>query len=207
MTKNEAAGLLFKLRQSDLINTPYREAIAAGYMALQPEVANEYNRKNNLSAERRAVQCQNCERHFFESDGREIKHYNERVCPGEVAPVCECPVCGALAHYVVPTYLTVPEKRYVVAQTWEHLDVRNRPWIIRWVFDRWNDELVVAQEQPSEAIGWGTLTRSVDLKDIDQHLDANEGIFDCPEDYGLGFATTLPDWAHNAPLVKGYHLP
>lgn len=45
------------------------------------------------------VECQNCEWTGDESEVNEIEDFHQRVNPGEVCPVGECPKCGALAHY------------------------------------------------------------------------------------------------------------
>ena len=44
--------------------------------------------------------CQNCAWEGPESSVKtEIPDFHERVMPGEVCPVGECPECGALCHY------------------------------------------------------------------------------------------------------------
>jgi hypothetical protein len=50
--------------------------------------------------------CQDCENVFLvpeDNDFATIPDLNERVLPGEVMPVCECPVCKSLAHTLTTT--------------------------------------------------------------------------------------------------------
>ncbi len=42
--------------------------------------------------------CQNCTWKGLESHLLEIKHFHERVAPGEPCPNGVCPICGAVAH-------------------------------------------------------------------------------------------------------------
>lgn len=51
------------------------------------------------------AECQNCARTVDKAladklEERGIPHLYERVAPGEVMPVCECPDCGALMHLI-----------------------------------------------------------------------------------------------------------
>lgn len=46
------------------------------------------------------VECQNCEWKGREDQTYAIRHYSQRVDPGEAEPAGECPECGALAHFV-----------------------------------------------------------------------------------------------------------
>jgi hypothetical protein len=45
--------------------------------------------------------CENCAWHGPETDVLpDIPHFHQRVFPGEICPVGECPDCRALCHYV-----------------------------------------------------------------------------------------------------------
>lgn len=46
------------------------------------------------------AECQCCDWKGGEEELGTIKHFWERVEPGEVVPAGECPACGALAHRV-----------------------------------------------------------------------------------------------------------
>jgi hypothetical protein len=44
-------------------------------------------------------ECQNCNWKGPESDVLRIRNLADRIMPGEICPVGECPKCGALVHY------------------------------------------------------------------------------------------------------------
>ena len=44
-------------------------------------------------------ECQNCEWKGPQSDVLPIRNLVDRIGPGEIVPVGECPACGALVHY------------------------------------------------------------------------------------------------------------
>jgi hypothetical protein len=46
------------------------------------------------------VECQNCRWTGDEEGCDPVEDLAERVAPGEVCPVCECPECGAVCHYM-----------------------------------------------------------------------------------------------------------
>jgi predicted RNA-binding Zn-ribbon protein involved in translation (DUF1610 family) len=46
-----------------------------------------------------AVECTDCGWEGVEGDVKPIKNLAERVSPGEICPVGECPACGWLVHY------------------------------------------------------------------------------------------------------------
>lgn len=43
--------------------------------------------------------CQNCDWHGDERETHEISDFWERINPGEICPVGQCPNCGALVHF------------------------------------------------------------------------------------------------------------
>lgn len=47
----------------------------------------------------RDVKCQNCDWKGIIDDTGIIQKFRERVAPGEVCPVGECPECGSLANF------------------------------------------------------------------------------------------------------------
>ena len=55
---------------------------------------------NRAADEGKAVECYNCAWRGHLSDVKDIKHFWERVAPGETMPAGECPECGSLAGLV-----------------------------------------------------------------------------------------------------------
>ena len=53
------------------------------------------------------VKCSDCEWFGDMDDCNVIKHFHERVSPGEICPAGECPECGALAHIDDDDNLTI----------------------------------------------------------------------------------------------------
>lgn len=44
-------------------------------------------------------ECQDCDWEGAEADVLPIRNLADRITPGEICPVGECPACGALVHY------------------------------------------------------------------------------------------------------------
>ena len=50
--------------------------------------------------------CQNCSKRWREDALKEIKHFWQRVNPGEICPAGECPDCGAVCHRIIESTTT-----------------------------------------------------------------------------------------------------
>lgn len=151
------------------------------------------------------VRCESCIRFFFERDCTPVKDVLERVQPGELFPACECPICHALCHYALLADVGKDKQdRYVIAEQWEHLKADNSPWIIRWVYDRWNSELVTVEEAGVISAYW-LRTNAEQMIDVENHIvNANPEVLKKPSDWGLCESNNLPQWAKLIPL-NGYH--
>jgi len=67
------------------------------------------------------VKCQNCEWEGDEGECDDIKDFFERVAPGEICPVGECPECGCVTHYVeIPSHTVEYVVEYLARKEAEH---------------------------------------------------------------------------------------
>ena len=107
----------------------------------------------------------------------------------------------------VPTVTALPvvkpstAKRYVIAENWEHLGTEDNPYLIGWVYDRKELELVYVRYRGSANKPWLEMRNRTTRywRDVHNHITvANAEAIDRPADYGLIESDELPAWAKGA---------
>lgn len=86
--------------------------------------------------------------------------------------------------------------RFLSSDGYQHCFVGSRAVCTRWVMDLDSGELVVAEVQADDGVGWRRLHRD-EVSDLLGDVQEN-GVRECPEDFDAKLHDEMPEWASEA---------